>query len=167
MPEYSSAPDAEKIAERLIADHHRHLIDTRVEFVFRDKASKKNGKVVLGTARKTTGLNAFLARRTADGEDTGGEEFFVIELAKDEWDEMPPSKRRAAVDHELCHCSIEYDEEKGIVTLGIRAHDVEEFAEVVERHGLWKDDLADFAKAVKEQLDLFETTAAADIEAHA
>lgn len=151
MPEYSPAPDAERIAQKLIADHHTHLTDVRVEFVFRDKASKSNGKVVLGKARKISGLNAFLAR---DPDATYGEDFFVIELAEDEWLEMPASKRRALVDHELCHCTIDFDEDKGIVTLGLRAHDVEEFKEIVDRHGLWKDDLAEFAKAAKEQLEL-------------
>lgn len=154
MTTYTTASEAEHIATRLIDEHHRHLLDTRVEFVFRDKASKSKGKVTLGKARKVSGLNAFLSRRTEDGEDTDGADFFVIELAQDEWDDMPPSKRRALIDHELCHCTIEYDEEKDVVTLGIRAHDVEEFTEIIERHGLWKDDLADFAKATKEQLEL-------------
>lgn len=154
MTTYFAAPEAEKIAERLIAEHHAHLIDTRVEFVFRDKAAKSHGKTVLGKTRKVSGLNAFLARRTDDGEDTTGADFFVVEIAQDEWEEMPPSQRRALVDHELCHCTIDYDEDKNVFTLGIRAHDVEEFTEIVERHGLWKDDLAEFGKAAKEQLAL-------------
>lgn len=166
MATYEAAPEAEKIAERLIAEHHTHLTDVRVEFVFRDKASKSHGRTTLGKARKVSGLGAFLARRTEDGEDTAGAEFFVIELARDEWDEMPPSKRRALVDHELCHCTITYDDEKDTVTFGIKGHDVEEFTEILDRHGLWKDDLAGFAKAAKEQLDLFDESSD-DLEAQA
>lgn len=158
MTTYMAAPDVTRIAEQLIRDHHTHLLDVRVECVFREKASKSNGRIVLGKARKVSGLNAFLSRITDAGENTEGDEFFVIEIAADEWDEMPPSKRRALVDHELCHLTIEYDEEKDVVTLGLRAHDVEEFTEIVQRHGLWKDDLAEFGKAAKEQLDLFEET---------
>lgn len=155
MTEYFAAPDAEQIAQDLIGKHHTHLADIRVEFVFRDKASKSNGKIVLGKARKVTGLNAFVARRTEDGEDTGGEEFFVIELAHDEWRSMSLRQKRALVDHELMHCTITFDEDTNEIKLGMRAHDIEEFADIVARHGVWKDDLAEFAAATKEQLDLF------------
>lgn len=147
MPEYRSAIDAERIGQKLIAEHHTRLEGIRVDFVFRDKASKSNGKIVLGKARKVSGLNAFLAN-------DDGHDFFVIEIAEDEWEQMPPSKRRALVDHELCHCTIDFDEDKGVVTLGIKGHDVEAFVEEIERNGLWKDDLAEFAKAAKEQLEL-------------
>ena len=154
MPEYTSAPDVAAIAETLIAQHHSHLDGIRVEFVFRDKAAKKNGKEVGGTARKVTGLNAFLAR---DGEQGGdySEDFFVIEIAEDIWTDLTPHQKRALVDHELMHCTIELDEKTDALKLGIRGHDIEEFAEIVQRHGVWSRDLVDFAAATKEQLDLF------------
>lgn len=47
------------------------------------------------------------------------------------------------------------DDNAGLVR-GIRGHDVEEFREVVERHGAWKPDLAEFAEAL--QLSLLNVT---------
>lgn len=76
--------------------------------------------------------------------------FFVIEIASDMWgtdDELgnrfglSDAQRVALVDHELCHCTVNED---GVPTL--LHHDVEEFGQVVERHGLWKPDLAWFAR---------------------
>lgn len=160
MPEYSSAPEVAAIAEKIIAAHHAHLADVRVEFVFRDKAAKKNGKEVGGTARKVSGLNAFLAR---DGEQGGdySEDFFVIEIAEDIWSELTPHQKQALVDHELMHCTFEIDEKTDALKLGIRGHDIEEFAEIVQRHGIWSRDLADFAAATKEQMDLFHDSSIA------
>lgn len=153
MPEYSPAPEAEKIGERLVRDVHTRLVDVRIDYVFRDKAAKKHGKEVGGTARKISGLNAFLARDRDEGDI--GEDFFVIEIAEDIWRTLTPPQRRALVDHELTHCTFEFDEAKNTVTLGIRGHDIEEFAEVVQRNGIWEDGLAEFAQATKTQLDLF------------
>lgn len=85
MTEYRPAPSVQRIAEDLIREHHDHLVDVRIEYAFRDKAAKKAGKTVFGTARKVGGLNAFLA---TDTDETGSDEvddFFVIEIAEDTW----------------------------------------------------------------------------------
>ena len=61
---YSYAPAVRSIAEGLIEKHHRDLLiygDVRIEYLFRDKAAKRSGKTVLGSARKLGGLGAFLA----------------------------------------------------------------------------------------------------------
>jgi hypothetical protein len=154
VTEYREAPVAAAIAEQLIGQHHTHLASIRVEFVFRDKANRSHGRVVLGKARKVDGLNAFLARAlTWDPDDVVyGEPFFLIELALDEWARLDDAGRRALVDHELCHCLAEWDDEKGEHVLGTRGHDIEEFAEIVDRHGLWKADLAAFAESVGAQI---------------
>lgn len=154
---YAAAPDVAKIAKKLIGKHHTRLADVRIECVYRDKAATSNGKTVLGKARKMSGLNAFMAREiTSDVDADAADPFFVIEIAEDEWRRMGPAAREALVDHELCHCTAEFDEESGEYKLGIRAHDVEAFAEEVTRHGLWHDELKTFGEAVKEQLGLFD-----------
>jgi hypothetical protein len=151
---YTAAFDASRIGKQLIDEVHTHLVDVRVEFVFRDKAAKSHGRTVLGRARKVTGLNAFMAREiTSDVETMPGEEFFLIELSEEDWNEMGPAQRRALVDHELTHCVAEV--EGGELKLWIRGHDLEEFAEVVDRNGLWEDNLKTFAESIKEQLGFF------------
>lgn len=148
MTTFTSAPEVGKIAEKVIrkvADH-ANLADesVHIEYVWRDEAAKKGGRVVLATMSVVTGRNAFLAR---------GEQipFFVLEVAQNTWDLLDSKQREALVDHELCHCTVEWDED-GQVKLGIRGHDLEEFASIVRRHGFWKSDVSRFSEAVAEQL---------------
>lgn len=147
---YAPAPDVAKMADRLIGDHHLHLAGQPIVYVFRDPAARSRGKIVMGKARRVTGLNAFLVSLAAGGgrldDDLGGEvdhTFFVMEIARPIWDDAPIEARRALVDHELCHFGV--DDETGALT--IRGHDLEEFNAVVERHGVWREDVAAFLGA--------------------
>lgn len=145
---YRQAASVERIANQLIPEHHPHLVGEPIRYVFRDEHAKKGGKAVMGSARKISGLNAYLA--LGDETDVEGEDvdpFFVIEIAEDIWARLSLAQRKALVDHELSHCIIEPDA-KGAPTLGLVAHDLEEFRTVVERHGLWMPDLVEMARAI-------------------
>lgn len=150
MTSYRPASEVARIATDLIAKHHEHLgdVEAEMQFVFRDKASKKGGRVVLGAARKVSGLNAWLATDQDEAYDEDAPGFFVIEIAEDEWQRLSDKQRVALVDHELSHCVIEWDDD-GVPTLKIRSHDLEEFTTIVKRHGLWKEDLQWFGEAVQ------------------
>lgn len=141
---YSDAPEVREIADKLIPKHHPHLEGSRIDYVFRSKHSTNKGKIVGGKARKVTGLNAFLASSGRRG--FHGTDLFVIEIAHDLWEQLPQEQRVALVDHELCHCFREVDDETGEWVLSILPHDLEEFAEVVKRHGIWSTDLDYFVK---------------------
>lgn len=143
---YWKADEVENIADDILAHHHPDLGDIEIRYVFRDKATQSGGKTVLGKARKVTGLNALLAG--AHDPELG---FFVIEIAHREWRLLTKSQRIALVDHELCHCTLEEDDDG--YKLALRSHDIEEFAEIIERRGLWHDDLKTVAQSV--QLALF------------
>lgn len=129
--EYRPAHEATRLAGDLIAQFHEHLIGVRIEYVFRSKAKKGSGKVVLGSARKITGLSAW--------------------LASPEWSELNERQRAALVDHELSHCFAERDDD-GSFKLSMVPHDLEEFGAIVRRHGLWKSDVRAFVKIGAEQL---------------
>lgn len=141
------ADDVKAIADELVPQYHQHLANQVVLYVFRSKASESNGVVELGKAKRVTGLNAYLAYREfldEEGiEDVAPASFFLIEIAHDWWPKLEPWQRVALVDHGLCHCSPEET---------IRAHDVEEFREVIERHGLWRPVLKAFAESAAEAL---------------
>lgn len=152
---YSYAPEVERIAETLIRDHRRDLIENgaiRIEYLFRSEAALSKGREVWGTARKVTGLNAFLAVDKGDapvgrpGDDDEVEPFFVIEIAHDIWQTLSRRQRIALVDHELTHLRV-VTNEKGETVLKLAGHDVEEFTAILRRHGTYKPDLAFFAKA--------------------
>jgi hypothetical protein len=140
---YRYAPDVEKIAKELIREHHRHLTNVEIKFVFTDKIQKRAGKETWGTARKVGSLAAFLA-----GQDENDEQatFFVITITEPIWSYLPPEKRRALVDHELCHCWIDLDDEGDHPKLILVGHDLEEFIQVIQRHGLWRDDVQKFVE---------------------
>lgn len=149
MPKkYTNAPEVEEIARPLINKHHTHLAALRIVYIFVSEASKSRGKIVWGKAHKISGLNAWLA---TDEEYREAEPcpFFVLEIARPIWTQLKDEARRALVDHELCH----FDIEDGKLTL--RPHDLEEFNEVVRRHGLWRPEVEFFVEAGK-QGELFD-----------
>jgi predicted metallopeptidase len=146
---YHPAPEVRKIAEDLIPKYHQHLIDfsVKLEYIFVDKTPKRKGREIWGTCRKVSSLNAFLAN-----EKEGSDPFFVIVISEPVWDVLPPDKRIALVDHELCHAWAEAnqkedDDEADPVKLSVNPHDLEEFSCIVRRHGLWREDVKSFVEA--------------------
>ncbi len=142
---FSPAKEVKEIAEELIPKYHQHITDysIRVEYVFADKVPKKGGKEVWGTCRKVSNLNAFLAKDNPDADP-----FFVITISQPVWEVLDQKSKVALVDHELCHTAAQYDEddEEPAVKLSVNPHDVEEFACIIRRHGLWKDDIKAFVE---------------------
>lgn len=148
---YTPAPDAEQIGRQLVAKHHTHLVNERIEYVFRSEAAKSGGRVVWGKARKVSGLNAWLANPERDQleEDEEADAFFVIELAHDVWTGLSGKQKVTLVVHELSHCTIRFNN-NGDASLTVAAHDLEEFEDVVRRHGFYRSDLKHFAKVTVE-----------------
>jgi hypothetical protein len=140
--EYRDAPEVAKIAQDLITEHHPRLHAAHIEYIYRNPAASSDGVPKLGTARKISGLNAFLSEY--------GRPHLVIEIAEEEWQDLTPEQQTALVDHELCHCN--WDEEKDEPRL--RPHDVEEFGAVIARHGLWSQRLKGFAERGQLRLNL-------------
>lgn len=166
MSEWIHAPEVEAIAETLIdvVDRHADLRQVRIEYVFIDKAPKSKGMVVWGRARKLSGLTAFFALdpKRRPRVFTTPPPFFVIEISHDIWQSLDDRQRRALVDHELSHCTVDIDEH-GVVVLGTIGHGIEEFAGVVERNGLWSPSTERFARAVSSHV----AVGIAALEAHA
>lgn len=150
---FDKAYEVQVIAEQLIKMHHPHLLDAMDEeligYFFRDGNADWAGK-----AKKCTAFERYVT----------GKLLFVF-INSDSWGAMKPDQRKALVDHELCHFTRnsfkEYDTEKKewIITYedahdpknwGIRDHDVEEFSEVINRHGLWETGIEKFAAAVRD-----------------
>lgn len=131
--------DVRELANDIIAHHHPHLADADIVFLMRSPTAKAKGKITLGTAKKASPEHKALYQGDVD---------FIVTLAGAEWKDMTNRQRRALLDHELCHCV--GDSENG---WGLRGHDVEEFAEIIRRHGLWHGDLETVGETVR-QLDL-------------
>lgn len=156
--EYRPAPEVAEIARQLITrvTGHQELVNAPIVYVFRDEASTTRGRTVLGKARKISGLNAWLSHpeltpRPGSFSEPG--EYFVIEIAHDCWERLDDAQRVALVDHELSHCAVGYTED-GRMQLAMRHHDVEEFLGVLDRNGLWKEDVQRLGIVASEQLSL-------------
>ena len=135
MAKFERSQEVKAIAEELILNHHEHLSKARIAYLFADRGSKKLGRVMMGRAAKASDLIAHF-----------GQVDFIVVINRETWTALTIRQRDALVDHELSHCRMTITK-TGEVRWWIRAHDVEEFAEIIERHGLWFPDLERFAKA--------------------
>lgn len=140
-------PDAYRLMRQIRAEQH---FDTaKAKFALAWQKSIKpdvDGHIMLGKCVRATDLQ----RELVDLD-------FVILLNREVWEdaEFFDSKKLALLDHELCHAarSVDSDGEPRIDTKGrpvwrVRGHDIEEFREIVDRHGCWKYDLEKFADAI-------------------
>lgn len=127
--------DEYAILDTLIANHHPHLVEATILLAWRRGwKPNKDRRVTLGKCQKASDLDSALAK----GVD------FIILLNEERWQILDNKQRYALVDHELCHAQANYNEDGERTGWRIRQHDLEEFVEIVQRHGLWKHDVATF-----------------------
>jgi Fe-S cluster biosynthesis and repair protein YggX len=146
MPRYLLDDGAlKKRADRLIEDHRPLLKNVIVNYLFRPEAPVANGKTIAGMCIKVDDRN-----RTIHEHD------FIIEISKDVWDSIEEEAwRDALMDHELAHAGLRLDEdgnilrdeETGRIKTYIIPHDIEEFEDVLERHGAYHGALRKFLEA--------------------
>ena len=158
MTKYKEASrDVITTAQDLIAVYHPQLADANISFIFRDEPAISKGMEVWG---KVKTVPAWL-RAFPDFEDL----HFVIEIAESIWATLDSNQRKALIDHELCHCKYDSDKEKA----SMRAHDFEEFTEIVERRGFWNPKLFmardKFAQAVQDELPGLEVKPKGNVSA--
>jgi len=134
-----------RIMEELIEKYHSNLGEATIALAWRfGWNANADGLMTMGRAAKRSDLDRELAKFD-----------FVILLNHEAWNKggLNETQRVALIDHELCHCEITYDsdgepkhDEQGRIVCRIRKHDIEEFVDVVNRHGLYTRDLAAFAR---------------------
>lgn len=144
-------PDGDHEPYRLMRDlrkkHHADLYEANIAIAWRkDLSADVDGHLVLGKCMKATDLQRELV-----------EWDFVILLNKEVWGDIDftVEKKRALLDHELMHAGRAYDnegspkiDERGRPVWRMRKHDIEEFQDIVSRHGTYKSDLERFADAL-------------------
>ena len=117
--------------KELIGQNHPDLalVSDDIVAVFREKAGKSGGQVVLGNSKKVAAIaNAI-----------GNTEYkFVLELAADQWEhELTSKQREALLDHLLTACRCEEDPKSGELKCTVARPDIMAFRENVERYGMW------------------------------
>jgi len=115
----------------LIKEYHPDLflIQDEIALVFREKAGRLGGEVVLGKSKKASPMFGVLG-------DTDWK--FIIELAADEWADLTARQRTALLDHHLCACRCEEDGDSGEVKCFIAPPDVSMFFDELDRYGDWR-----------------------------
>jgi hypothetical protein len=171
---YKLAIEPAEVGAELISSIHWHLEGIPVLFLYQDEPDVSKGKTALATARKLgpkelpllhmainagadgfdsmPGFDGGLFSRTPNGYsriDSDEETAFVITVWENAWEKLSDRQRKALIDHELCHCRIEEDERTGKAKGVIVGHDIEEFNDVVRRHGHWLTDVSNFVEACK------------------
>ncbi|MBQ4816438.1 MULTISPECIES: putative metallopeptidase [Bacillus] len=149
---FEESHEVRQLAKSLIDEHHPHLKDAigHIGFYIREGSSKWAGK-----AKKCTAFERHMT-----------DYMLFVFVNKEAWKAMNKKQRAALVDHELCHFTRTKTEEpdpkdaRNWITVygpaddpdswGIREHDVEEFSEIIERHGLWDTGIESFAAVVRE-----------------
>lgn len=138
--------EAYRIMEELIKKHHAHLAEAKIAIAWRfGWNANADGQLKLGQAKKGSDLDRELH-----------EHDFVILLNHEAWNQggLNEKQKIALIDHELCHCEVAMDsngetkfDEQGRTCYRIRKHDIEEFKDVVSRHGVYTRELEEFARA--------------------
>lgn len=114
------------------------------------------GKRILGTAcmpAVSGSLSSLFDQLLEDA--VGYTPDFLITLNSDYWQTASDREREILVFHELLHCgqakdqfgADKYRKSDGAPVLGMVAHDLEEFCDVVARYGAWKGDIQEFLDA--------------------
>lgn len=126
---FRAEPDVVDMMKDLVAKYHPDLaiVVDEIAIVFREKAGKAGGKVVLGKSKKATPLLGVLG-------DTDYK--FILELAGDEWQNLTTRQRNALLDHLLCACRA--DDEDGEIKYYIAPPDVSFYWDELDRWGDWR-----------------------------
>ncbi len=142
QPEYWRDPQLEEMGKELVQEIHEHLREAEFSYLLTSRPMNRAGKTLAGKARKVSGVLHYYTQSD-----------FLIIVSNDFWQEAADTDRRALLDHELCHCSVEYDKEGGRQWT-LKGHDIEEFIAIIDRRGLWHNELKQFGQAIAKQLEL-------------
>lgn len=158
------AKEVRDLASTIISQHHAGLMTVPVLYLFTDSRETVAGKEALANHKKVGGAELFFLARACTADEqlrqatTGPLDSFATDPAatvydspdgcflvtvwESGWRHMAPAQRLACVDHELCHLDV-----KQTPTGNKRVlvpHDVEEFVEILDRHGAWMPNLDAF-----------------------
>lgn len=127
--EIKEASEVENIAEDVIQDKGLELSMVNIEYI-----------KVYPNISSTKVANCRVANHREHHFTEGAD--YIISVSGDIWDELDDKRKRIVIWHELEHVHPEYNEDRGEYNYKVRRHDVEDFASIIEEHGVdWFGDL--------------------------
>ena len=147
---WKAGKDVYDVMTKLITDYHPDLVMVvdEIAIIFREKASKAGGHVILGKSKKAPSIVGLL----------GDTEYkFIIELAADEWSGLTGAQKTALLDHHLCACRTEENPQTGDLKCFMAPPDVTYYFDEVDRHGDWRPREGDDTDTPSSITTLFST----------
>jgi len=142
---YAMANAVTTLGRALISQHYPELKHQQIEFVFTSRAFEVAGDPIICKPSKISGLAAWFAQETKEGEPTP---FFVVVVSQTHWDNMPQKGREAYLDGALAQFGVS---ERG--ALRMLKPDISENSAVLARHGLYSKKLKDQAGLIQKCLE--------------
>jgi len=137
--EWELRPDVDAVISYAVERRHQHIERAHIVGVGRPKAAKRHGKDVWASLKKPSPLERVLYEEERID--------YILVVALDVWEELSEDYRRALIDHELSHAGgLDLDRDEWTLV----GHDIEEFANVVRRHGAWRGDVQAFLAATRD-----------------
>lgn len=129
--DFWKADEPAEIAEQYMK-FHPDLIGAHIAWIFREKASKSDGRPIIGRASRVPDRYKPLMEENSSG-DKGYD--FMIEIGADAWAELNRSQKEAWVDYLMEQCYGEENENTGEMRWRIRKPEVQAFSIILARHG--------------------------------
>jgi len=145
--QFDYAETVEALAKPIISQYHTHLINCKIAYIYRNKPMVSAGRAVFATAQKCSALIRDLCKIS------GGEGYdFIITINYESWNLLTDDQKKAVLDHELCHCLVD-ENENGDIKLSIAPHEINEFSIIVARWGTEIfEDLKRFCEVAKKKM---------------
>jgi hypothetical protein len=138
-PKFSLAPQIIEVAVRLINDHHSHLAEAKVCYMWRNGKWTSKDQETWGQAEKTNPKVKML---------TGYD--FIVTINTGVWERLEGAEKEALIDHELTHCAKGIDDKDGNPVWYIMPHNVEDFTQCIRRYGMWSKKLQKVLEAFQD-----------------
>ena len=139
---YRPAPEVKAAIDSIISRYHPHLQEASVACLLRRGTWKNKGQVITGKATIAPEQWRLLS---------GCDLLIIINEAI--WNVLGSKGRKVLLDHELSHFTPPATDKWGNLRWAMREHDLQEFSEVVKRHGVCTGDHRRLVE-VAGQLDL-------------
>ena len=139
--EFWEAPEVQEFCEeKVIPEWHEELGQFEIAYLFVD-SMKKRGRLVGAKIKKASPVEYLISRK-----------HIILVVNHEVWKPAPTAYRLALMDHEFHHLEV-VEDDAGRPTIQPVDHDIEEFNEVLRKHGAWDDGVRAFLE-VAEQLEL-------------
>ena len=129
--QWKAGDDVLNTIKDLITKYHLDLAlcSEEIAVIFKEKSSKVGDAVVSGKTSKASKLFGVLGETDWK---------FIITLGADTWEELTDAQRVALLDHHLCACGAEENQQTGNIKYFVRLPDVAFYQDEIERHGFWR-----------------------------